>query len=117
MNTVTVTRIIDADLPELWALISDVTVIDTWHPGVRKADLLSDKPTGVGATRRCNFYKGNTIVEEIVELRELEGFRLDLRDFEGPINRFTSEWKVAPAPGGKTQLAVEMQYENEVRIP
>ena len=115
MSTVTVTQLISADIETVWSQIADVTLVENWHPGVARADLLSDSPTGLGATRRCNFYNGTDVVEEIVDLKEHE-FLMEIRDFNGPMKRFESHWSLNSTPAGATQITIKMDYDMKLSI-
>ncbi len=111
MNTVTITRNVSADLDTTWAQIADVTAVERWHPAVKTADLLSASATGLGASRRCNFYDGTSVVETVVELRDGESVRLELTEFSMPIKAFEAAISVRPVSDQVTQVTFELDYE------
>ncbi|MCL1127164.1 SRPBCC family protein [Shewanella surugensis] len=117
MSTVTVTQLFNVDIETVWAQIADVTLISNWHPSVDYADLLSPHASGMGATRRCNFYDGTNVIEEVVNLdRKHHSFSLQIREFKGPINRFDSHWTLRSTPSGATQITVVMDYDMKLSI-
>ena len=116
MATVTATRRIDSDIESVWAQIADVTLVENWHPGVATADLLSTDPTGLGATRQCNFYDGSDVVEEIVELHDDHTMRVEIRDFDGPMKSFEATWSLIALESGATQITLTMNYEMKLNI-
>lgn len=77
--------VIEAPRTRVWPLIADVRSIEDWHPTVRRVDLLSDAPTGLGATRRCNFYDNGSVVEEVIEHVEGDHIALTLREIKLPM--------------------------------
>jgi ribosome-associated toxin RatA of RatAB toxin-antitoxin module len=116
MQTVTVTRLIEADLHTVWGQISDVTLVANWHPAVQTVDLLSSSPVGLGATRRCNFYDGSDVVEEIIEVPDDHSIRIRISGFSGPISSFETLWTAHATASGATQVTVLMSYEMKYGI-
>ncbi len=110
MNSVTVTRIVRAPLSEVWAEVSDVTTVVDWHPAVRTVDLLSDRPTGLDAARRCNFHDGTSVVERVVAIEEGRRLKLVLSEFSMPIHRFEAEITLSESSDG-TQVTFVLSYE------
>jgi ribosome-associated toxin RatA of RatAB toxin-antitoxin module len=111
MNTVIATRNVSADPKTVWALISDVTTVVDFHPAVKSVDLLSDSPTGLGASRRCNFYDDTSVVETVTEVEEGRSVTLDLTEFSVPMKRFGASISVTPLAGSGTQVTFTLNYE------
>ncbi len=103
-------RIINATPAQTWALIGDVTSIDRWHPSVKTVDLLSEKSTGLHAARRCNFYDGTSVREEVVELDEGRRVRLQLSEFSVPMKQLEAEITVSSTDDGKTKATFALNY-------
>ncbi len=110
MQNVKATRTINATPATLWPLIADVTTIDRWSAAVATVDLLSDEPTGMGAARRCNFYDGTSVREDIVELEQEKVVRLKLSEFSAPMKRLEAEISLRPVADGQTEVGFEMFY-------
>lgn len=115
MTTVTVTRLINADIESVWQQISNVKKVENWHPAVATADLLSENTAGLGATRRCNYYDGSDVIEEVIEFGEYE-FNLEIREFKFPMKNFTSKWKLTPTREGNTQISITMNYQMKLSL-
>lgn len=116
MKTVTVTRIINADLDTIWAQIADITLVENWHLGVKRADLLSENETGLGATRRCNFYDGTDVVEEFIGFEDKRQVHVQIREFAAPMKSFEATFAVVPTSSGATQISITMNYEMKLSI-
>lgn len=111
MQNASSSRRIDASPERVWAILSDVTTISRWHPSVASADLLSELPTGMHATRRCNFRDGTNVREEVVELDEGRRVRLALSEFSMPMKSLAAEFSVAPAGDGATEVTFTIYFE------
>lgn len=110
MTKLTTTRLIRADIKTVWAQVENLILIENWHPSVATADQLSEDPTGLGATRRCNFYDGTDVIEEIIALDEGRMLKLDIRELNAPMKHMQSTWELRETPSGGTQLSITMEY-------
>ncbi len=111
MSLVTATRLIHASPETVWALIADVTTVGAWHPSVKTADLLSPEPTGLGATRRCNFYDGTSVIETVTGVEEGRSVHFELSEFSLPMARFEAELTLTATPNGTSQLTFVLDYD------
>lgn len=107
------TRLIEASPEALWALLSDVTTVARYHPAVQSAELLSPNKTGLGATRRCHFYDGTDVREEVIDLEEGRRLRLGLSEFSLPMKRLEAETTIIPTSDGKSQVTFTIAFEVE----
>lgn len=110
MQSTTVHRIIDADLKTVWPLLADVTQIAHWHPSIATVDLLSPKPTGLRAARRCNFKDGTSVREEVTDLDEGTRIRLRLTEFSVPMKRLEVQFETVPTTGHATAVTLSLHY-------
>ena len=61
MNSVTVSKAIDAPIDAVWAPWADFGNVYTWHPIVEHSELVGDsvdQPIRVGSKRQCDFADG-----------------------------------------------------------
>lgn len=110
MQHVTVTRGVQASPAQVWALISDLTTVDRYHPMVKSVDLLSDEPSGLAASRRCNFHDGSDVREEVVAVEDGERIHISLSEFSMPMKQLEAEWRVASRSDGTTDVTFEISY-------
>ncbi len=116
MQHASATRIIHAAPDKVWAVIADVTMVDRWNPTVATADLLSDNRIGMHAVRRCHFYDGTTVREEVVELDEGRRIRFQLTEFAVPMKRVEAEISLTASGDGATEAKFEMIFEMKFGI-
>ena len=111
MQEVKSSRIIDVNQEKIWEMIGDVTTIDRWSTGVETVDLLSDEATGLHATRRCHFYDGTTVREEIVGVEDGHRVQIHLSEYTVPMKNFDAEFQLNPGTDGQTEVTFKMAYE------
>ncbi len=111
MNRVISTRNLSADIDTVWALAADVTSVVHWHPKVKSVDLLSPHKVGIGAARRCNFYDGTSVVEEVTQQTEGRALKIVLSEFSLPMKTFEVDIALKSIATGGTQIVFTMNYE------
>lgn len=116
MQHASATRIIHATPAEVWPNIADVTMVDRWNATVATADLLSDNTTGMHAVRRCNFYDGTTVREEVAALDEGRRIRFQLTEFALPMKSVEAEISLVASGDGLTEAKFEMFFEMKFGI-
>ena len=110
MSIVSTSHIVEADIGRVWALVSDIGGVHHWHPKVKQSPLLSDNSTGPGARRRCEFYDGNSVVEEVVDWVEGESVTLELSDMFMPLQTARVTVRLAQRGPSSTEVSMEMDY-------
>ena len=70
MSLVEETRVVNGPIAQAWAEISHMGAVEDWHPNVASATVLTEHDTGIGASRRVEFYSGGGTVETVVEESE-----------------------------------------------
>ena len=110
MQTVTARHLISVKAGILWPLISDVTQIAHWHFNIARVDLLSRSETGVGAARRCNFYDGTSVREEVVAVEEGHKVRVELSEFSVPMKHIELEIALQEQSDGDTEAMLTLRY-------
>ena len=111
MQTVSATQTINVDLSAVWPLISDVTQIAHWHPSIASVDLLTAKPTGLHAARRCHFKDGTSVREEVLELSDAKKIRFRLSEFSVPMKRLELQIETSAPSAGATSVTLSLHYE------
>jgi hypothetical protein len=111
MNSLSASVDIPAPLAEVWEQVSHVGYVSKWHPKVENAPVLSASDVGVGATRRCEFYDGTSVVEKVVEVVEHSHVRLELSEFSMPFSRAEAVVRVEALSEGLTRVSLTMAYD------
>ena len=111
MPTVRATRAINSSSSKIWAVLSDFSNIQIFHPNVRDVDQLSEVDRGPGAERRCNFYGGDSVVERILEWEdERKFFTCTVTEIAAPILDVTAAMGVNEVDAHHSEVYIEMSY-------
>jgi len=110
MSEITVTQSFSQSAPVVWALLSDLSKVVDYHPIVNSVDLLTDHVQGMGATRRCHFLDGTSLLEEVIDLREGERFTLSLTEGTFPMRDIRATLEVQPLAQGGSRVVFTIGY-------
>jgi hypothetical protein len=111
MTHVTVERTVNLPSEQIWPILADFGGAYKFHPLVAHSPLIGDRTTGLGAQRRCEFYDGNHVTEEIVSWDEGRSMVVEITEGSMPLNCATAKIELSPAGPGKTTLLFSMNYE------
>ena len=110
---ITIARTIDiaATAEQTWAILGRFAHIDEFHPRVRRVDVLSEATSGVGASRRCHFKDGSSVVEKVVDWQEGRSYSVQLSEFSMPLNKAIATFAIAPLAADRCQIKMAMDFE------
>lgn len=95
---------------KIWEVLSDFGKIHCFHPRVQKSVLISEKSWGLGAKRRCHFYDGTSVVEEIVQIEAQKSLRLKISEFSLPLKYLETKIWVKNEGVNKSQIGMSMNF-------
>lgn len=101
---------INAPASKVWAILDDFGGIEKFSVGIDKASLIGDKPTGLGAKRKCVFHDQNSVVEEITEYQANESFKVVLSESAMPMKTMTAEFRVEKLTNTTCQVIMTMEF-------
>ena len=66
---------------DLWNILSNLTAMQQYMPGIKEVRFTSDERQGVGAARHCTFNDGVQLFEEVVAWNPGQGYTLKTTQF------------------------------------
>lgn len=96
-------------MERVWAVVSDPERMLSFMSGVTRWEVVSDRPTGLGARYRMLFRIGAAEVGGLIEVVEWEEPReLAWTSVTGVDQR--GRWRLREAPGGRTRVELRLAY-------
>ena len=106
-------RIIEIDAPveTVWSKISNLTDIQNWSATVNEAHYHTDVQRGLGAGRTCDVKGFGTLVENVLEWKENESFRLSLEGLPAFVKDASGGWRLESLGANRTgaTTTIDMQ--------
>lgn len=95
---------------KVWAVLDDFGGIERYAPTIKRSPILTEKATGLGAKRRCEFYSGGSLREEIVDYRDGQSMTLELSEHGMPVKSMVSTIKVARVDAETSDVSMSLDY-------
>lgn len=80
---------------KIWQVMQDFSSVEKFAATIKSSPIVSDVKSGVGAKRLCTFNDGSSLVEEITDFQEGQGFKMTLSEFSLPLKSMQAEMKVS----------------------
>lgn len=112
MAKVTVKQVVNASIADVWNSWDQFGTIDAFNPNLNRSFLLDGSaPTGLGATRQCDFKDGkNYIREKIIEYRPEETMKVDIYEGTVPLKKAVAQIHLARSGANKTIVTFIMEF-------
>lgn len=111
---VEVSVVAEVSVERAWEILQDFSLAHNYVPGITRTEIVSTRPSGIGAHRRVYDEEGDFIEETIIEWQEREGFVIKIHEGDAPIAPFERaefSYRLAPVSGGKTLITLGMTVE------
>jgi len=95
---------------QIWEVLGDFSSIERFAMTVKKSPILAGKHSGLGAKRKCEFYDGKSVVEEIIDYEDGKGFKLVLTEHPMPLKTFYAEMKVIEIDANSSEIMMSMDF-------
>ena len=102
---------IDAPVEFVWSKISNLADMQNWTVTVNESHFHTDAQRGLGAGRTCDVKGFGTLVENVLEWKEGESFRLSLEGLPAFVKEASGGWQLESLGTNRTRATttVEMQ--------
>lgn len=112
MQTINVTKIINAPVEQVWESWDDFGNIYKFNPSITASRLLGEDSTGIGAKRECELKDGkNWLREKIVDYVPLKRMRIDIYESSMPIKTMSATVTFRAITDAKTEVAFTAEFE------
>lgn len=112
MPNVTLKRIVDAPVAEVWASWDDYAHIDRFNPNLTRSFLINDSAaTGLGAERQCDLADGkNFIQERVIDYVPERRMVVDIFHGTMPLKKARASIEMRPLRVNQTELTFTMEF-------
>jgi len=101
---------VNASLDKVWAVLTDLELLDKYDPTVKKSTLVSAEKNGIGAKRRVDMLDGKNWFEENVSVfKPNEALTYELTACSFPIHQLKHSYSFEKA-GDQTRVKQVMEY-------
>lgn len=100
---------IETPREKVWQVLADLEAVKHYNPTVSAVKIVSDSPTGVGATRDCDLKPSGRVVERVFEWDEMNSLGIEVAESTWPISEM--RWTTSLADSGSgTKVSQVLDY-------
>ena len=100
---------INAPAEKVWSALTNLELLDRFDPGISKSEVLSDRRTGVGASRKCELRPKGWFKEKITEWQPQQSLAFELFECTLPVKSLRHRYTFTE-DNGKTRVQQVMEY-------
>jgi len=95
---------------KVWQVLEDYSRIENFAMTIKSSACVNDISSGLGAQRSCTFNDGSSLVEEIIEYKEGQGYKMDLSNHSMPLKSMQSEMKVTAIDENSSEIYMSADF-------
>jgi hypothetical protein len=115
LSSVAGSTVISMPVKQAWNKLRDLTLAHHYVPGIVDTEIITDRKTGIGASRRVYRDNNTYLIETVISWDEGHGFKIRLHDDQGDAPfPFASAWftyRLSPEGTDRTRLDTSLEYE------
>jgi hypothetical protein len=95
---------------KIWEVLGDFSSIEKFAPTIKTSPIVNDKSSGLGAKRLCTFNDGSSLIEEIIDYQEGQGFKIEISEFSMPLKSQHAEMKVEEVDANTSNIYMSVDF-------
>jgi len=95
---------------KIWEVLNNFSSVEKFATTIKSSPIVGDKNTGLGAKRLCTFNDGTSLIEEIVDYQEGQGFKMELSEFSLPLKSMLAEMKVKKVDANTSDIFMASDF-------
>ena len=90
--------------------MEDFSSVEKFATTIKSSPFINDINSGLGAKRLCTFNDGSSLVEEIIEFQNGQGFKMKLSEFSLPLKSMSAEMRVKEIDANSSELYMSSDF-------
>jgi len=95
---------------KIWQVMGDFSSVEKFATTIKTSPIVNDISAGLGAKRLCTFNDGSSLVEEIIDFQEGQGFRMALSEYSLPLKSMYAEMRVKEIDANSSELYMSSDF-------
>ena len=101
---------VNVSAEEIWQVLDDFSSVEKFATTIKSSPIINDISSGLGAKRLCTFNDGSSLVEEIIEYQEGQGFKMELSEYSLPLKSMHAEMKVTAIDEKSSEIYMSAEF-------
>ena len=95
---------------KIWQVLEDFSSVEKFAATIKSSPIVNGISSGLGAKRLCTFTDGSSLVEEIIEYQEGQGYKMALSEFSLPLKSMQAEMRVKAIDANSCELYMSANF-------
>ena len=95
---------------KVWQVLEDYNNIEKFAMTIKSSASANEISSGLGAKRTCTFNNGSSLVEEIIEYHEGQGYKMDISNHSMPLKSMQAEMKVTSIDKNSSEIYMSADF-------
>ena len=95
---------------KIWQVLGDFSSVERFATTIKTSPIVNDISSGLGAKRLCTFNDGSSLVEEIIDFQEGQGFKMVLSEFSLPLKSMHAEMRVKEIDANSSEIYMSSDF-------
>jgi Polyketide cyclase / dehydrase and lipid transport len=95
---------------KIWEVLGDFSSVEQYASTIKSSPIVGDISSGLGARRLNTFYDGTSLIEEITDYHEGQGFKMNLSEYSFPLKYMNSEVGVKVIDAKSCELSMATDF-------
>ncbi|TPH13972.1 SRPBCC family protein [Litorilituus lipolyticus] len=95
---------------KVWQVLEDFGSIEKFSTTIKSSPIVGDKACGLGAKRKCIFDNDSSLVEEIIEYQEGQGYRMAISEHSLPLKTMYAEMRVTAIDNNQCEIYMSADF-------
>jgi len=95
---------------KVWQVLEDYSNIEKFAMTIKSSASANEIISGLGAKRSCTFNDGSSLVEEIIEYYEGQGYKMNISNHSMPLKSMQAEMKVTTIDKNSSEIYMSADF-------
>ncbi len=95
---------------QIWQVLADFSSVERFATTIKTSPIVSDITSGLGTKRLCTFNDGSSLVEEIIDFQDGQGFNMELSEFSLPLKSMFAKMSVKAIDENSSELYMSADF-------
>ncbi len=95
---------------KIWQVLEDFSSVVRFATTIKASPIVNDINSGLGAKRLCTFNDGSSLVEEIIDFQEGQGYKMVLSEYSLPLKSMHAEMGVKGIDANSSEIYMSSDF-------
>lgn len=101
---------VNVSADKIWQVLGKYNSLENYASTVESSSIVGNIESGLGAKRKNTFYDGSSLIEEVTEYQQGQGYKMKLSDFSFPLKYMNSEVAVKAIDSNSCTLFMSTEF-------